>query len=287
MFKKTLLQTKFIILIITFTFYSFSSYAKVSKPQVSVQLWSVNEALKNDFDGTLLALSEMGFDGVEFAGDVGTYKNNPNELKNKLASLNLVASSAHIGFSSLTEETLAQTLLFYKTLGVTVLFVPWDERAWHPTQITTLTKQLTDVNNIAQRYGMRIGFHNHDKEFNQFNDATYWDYLAKNTPNSLPLQLDIGWVHFAGKEPTHYIKEYSGRTFSTHLKVRTQQGDSLSPIFGENDYPWKAIINSLIVDGDVQWLVIEQEEYLNNLSPLQNVAKSKRNLDKILEEMVR
>ncbi|MBB1386046.1 sugar phosphate isomerase/epimerase [Pseudoalteromonas sp. SG45-5] len=288
MFKNTLLHTTFIVLTtLIFTLHSLSAFAAMPKPmpRVSVQLWSVKEALKNDFDSTLLSLSEMGFDGVEFAGDLGSYKNNPSELKKKLASLNLVASSAHIGFDSLTEKTLTNTLLFYKTLGVKVLFVPWDERAWHPTGVTALTKQLAHVNDIAQRYDMRIGFHNHDKEFNQFNDATYWDYIAKNTPQSLPLQLDIGWVHFAGKEPTHYIKKYSGRTFSTHLKVRTHQGDGLSPIFGENDYLWKVIIDSLIMDGDLQWLVIEQEEYPNNLTPLESVAQSKSNLDKILKEM--
>ncbi|PCC10730.1 sugar phosphate isomerase/epimerase [Pseudoalteromonas sp. JB197] len=253
--------------------------------KVSVQLWSVKEALKADFNATITSLADMGFQGLEFAGDFGPYENNPRALKNKLASLDLVASSAHIGFDALTDTRLMETLLFYKTLGVTTLFVPWDERAWDPEGVMSLTKQLTASNEIAQKYEMKIGFHNHNREFEQFNSATYWDAIASNTPTNLPLQLDIGWVHYAGKEPIHFIKKYAGRTYATHLKVRTHENDGLSPIFGENNYPWQKIIQALITDGVTQWLVVEQEEYPAGLTPLQSVAKSKANLDKILHSM--
>ena len=253
--------------------------------KVSVQLWSVKEALKADFNATITSLADMGFQGLEFAGDFGPYENNPRALKNKLASLDLVASSAHIGFDALTGTRLMETLLFYKTLGVTTLFVPWDERAWDPKGIMSLTKQLTAMNEIAQKYEMQIGFHNHNREFEQFNNATYWDAIASNTPTNLPLQLDIGWVHYAGKEPLYFIKKYAGRTYATHLKVRTHENDGLSPIFGENNYPWQKIIQALITDGGTQWLVVEQEEYPAGLTPLQSVAKSKANLDKILHSM--
>ena len=42
---------------------------KMTVPPLSVQLWSVKNTLKNDFEGTLKALADMGFQGVEFAGD--------------------------------------------------------------------------------------------------------------------------------------------------------------------------------------------------------------------------
>ncbi|MGO2012313.1 sugar phosphate isomerase/epimerase family protein [Pseudoalteromonas sp.] len=259
--------------------------AKNNTLPVSVQLWSVKDALKQDFDGTIASLADMGFSGVEFAGDFGPYSDNPSSLKAKLASLNLVASSAHIGFDALTEETITDTLLFYKTLGIDMLFVPWDERAWHPKGIKLLTQQLTKVNEVAQKYDMSICFHNHNREFESFNEATYWDTIASNTPKNLPLQLDIGWVYYAGKDPLYYITKYPGRTITTHLKVRTHEGGGLSPIFGENDYPWQTIIKSLLIDGGVEWLVIEQEEYPQGLTPLQSVAKSKANLDNILAAM--
>ncbi|MDN3380248.1 MULTISPECIES: sugar phosphate isomerase/epimerase [unclassified Pseudoalteromonas] len=259
--------------------------SKKSSLPISVQLWSVKNELKQDFDGTLNALANMGFNGVEFAGEFGNYKENPSALRARLDNLGLVASSAHIGFDALTKDKLESTLLFYKSLGVSLLFVPWDERAWDPKGIKSLNKQLSEVNELAQKYAMSIGFHNHNREFEQFKNATYWDNIASNTPKTMPLQLDIGWVHFANKNPIYYIKKYPGRTLATHLKVRTHEGDNLSPIFGENDYPWQKIIKSLLIDGGVEWLVIEQEEYPQGLTPLQSVAKSKANLDTILATM--
>lgn len=261
--------------------------AKSEHLPISVQLWSVKEALKQDFDGTIESLADMGFNGVEFAGYFGPYKDNPNQLKKMLASHNLVTSSAHIGFDSLSEVNINHTLLFYKTLGVKILFVPWDERAWQPKGIDSLITQLSAVNDTASKYDMQIGFHNHNREFEQFNQATYWDHIATNTANTLPLQLDIGWVHYAGKDPLYYITKYPRRTLATHLKVRTHEDDGLSPIFGENDYPWQKIITSLMTSGGTQWIVLEQEEYPQGLTALQSVAKSKANLDDILKSMTK
>lgn len=271
-------KTRILLLIISLVF-SGQLFAKLP---VSVQLWSVKETLKNDFHGTLKSLAEMGFDGVEFAGDFGPYSNNPAALKAKLSELGLVASSAHIGFDALSENTIDSTLLFYKTLGVTTLYVPWDERAWHPEGVKSLVKELTKVSDYATRFDMKIGFHNHNKEFNAFNHATFWDFIATNTPKTMPLQLDIGWVNYAAKDPIYFIKQYPNRTLATHIKVRTIEGSNMSPIIGENNIDWPAIIDTLESHGNTKWLVLEQEEYPSGLTPLQSVAKSKQNLDKIL-----
>lgn len=260
----------------------YTSHALANLP-VSVQLWSVKESVKQDFHGTLASLAKMGFDGVEFAGDFGPYQSDPAGLKQTLAQLGLKASSAHVGFEALNDANIHKTLLFYKTLGISTLYVPWDERAWHKQKVQSLSEQLTKVNRLAEAFDMKIGFHNHDKEFNSFNNATFWDYIATNTPNNLPLQLDIGWVIYADKDPIDFIKRYPHRTLSTHIKIRSHANKPMSPIIGENHIDWHAIINALETVGDTQWLVLEQEEYPAGLTPLESVAKSKQNLDKILE----
>jgi hypothetical protein len=63
--------------------------AKPVLPELSVQLWSVKDQVKQDIDATLTTLSEMGFAGVEFAGEFGPYADDPAALKDKLKSLNL------------------------------------------------------------------------------------------------------------------------------------------------------------------------------------------------------
>ena len=86
--------------------------------------------------------------------------------------------------------------------------MPWDERAWDTKGVMQLSKQLTDLNNIAQKYEMQIGFHKCIiGSLNNLKNATYWDAIASNTPTNSRLQLDIGWVHYVGKEPLYFVKE--------------------------------------------------------------------------------
>ncbi|WP_105265326.1 sugar phosphate isomerase/epimerase family protein [Pseudoalteromonas sp. T1lg76] len=257
---------------------------QIKTPPISVQLWSVKEALKADFHGTLEALANMGFAGVEFAGDFGPYGDNPSALKKTLAKLGLQASSAHIGFDVLTEQKLAHTLLFYKTLGVNTLYVPWDERAWDAIRITQFTEQLSAAHAQARHFDMEIGFHNHEREFEPYKEATFWDYIATHTSNSLPLQLDIGWVHYAQQDVQALIKAYPQRTRSAHIKV-VAKNNGLSPILGNNGFQWDEIIQTLIAEGKTQWLVLEQEQYPEQMTPLQSVAASKQGLDKVLARL--
>ena len=42
------------------------------KPSIALQLYSVRESAKNDFDGTVRRVAEMGYAGVEPAGFPGT-----------------------------------------------------------------------------------------------------------------------------------------------------------------------------------------------------------------------
>lgn len=39
-------------------------------PRIGVQLWSVKDEIKKDFEGTLVKIAELGIEGVEFAGEL-------------------------------------------------------------------------------------------------------------------------------------------------------------------------------------------------------------------------
>ncbi|WP_111977154.1 sugar phosphate isomerase/epimerase family protein [Algibacillus agarilyticus] len=256
-------------------------------PKISVQLWSVKDAVKADFTGTLTQISAMGFDAVEFAGEFGPFKNDAEGLKQFLDSLGLVASSAHIDFNQLNDENFANTIKFYQTLGVSILIDPWEERAWHPTKIDEVINELNRLADKLAPHGMQIGYHNHDKEFNDFNGATYWDHLAKNTKENVILQQDVGWTTFAGKDPIDFVKRYPGRTVTTHYKVvlPKENPKNYSAIIGQDMINWLDLSKVNIAVGGTKWFVIEQETYPEGLTPLESVAQSKIGLDKILAEL--
>ncbi|MEC7288207.1 MAG: hypothetical protein VXU42_05880, partial [Verrucomicrobiota bacterium] len=66
----------------------------MSLPQISVQLYSLRDALEADFESTIRRLSVIGYPCVEPAGLHGR---KPTEVAKLLADLNLTAPSAHCG----------------------------------------------------------------------------------------------------------------------------------------------------------------------------------------------
>jgi len=255
-------------------------------PQLSVQLWSVKNQVKADFKGTLKQLSAMGFSGVEFANEFGEFAGDAKAIKAILDELGLQGSGAHVSFEQLNDENIANTIAFYQTLGIDMLIVGWDERAWHPEGIKEVVALLNKVDKKLAPLGMKTGFHNHDHEFDAYNGITYWDYLAQNTSQSVVLQQDVGWTTYAGQDPVDYVKRYPGRTLTTHYKVKLPEGtEGKLPIIGQDTIDWLSLLNANISVGGTKWIVVEQEEYPNNLAPLEAVALSLKGLNSYIKQL--
>ena len=262
----------------------------ITVPPISVQLWSVKDAVKADFKGTLTQLAAMGFNGVEFAGDYGPFKDDPEGLKAFLTSLGLKASGAHVGFKQVKSDDFEKTLAFLQKIDAKLVNIGADSRAWQADGVHELTEDLTSYAKLFAKYDLVFGYHNHDHEFNSYKGSTYWDYIAQNTAENVGLQLDIGWVNYAGKDPLEYVKRYPNRTLTTHIKVRTQRGSepkrSTQPVtLGQDGYDWATLIKAMVEHGGTQWLVLEQEEYPAGLTPMQAVEQSKLGLDAIVAKM--
>ena len=245
----------------------------------------VKESVKKDIDGTLQKLADMGFDGVEFANEFGHYKDNPIALKHRLDELGLKGSGAHVSFEQLKPENIYKTMAFYQTLGISSLVVGWDTRAWDKDRVGEIVNELNQAAKILKPYGMQTGFHNHDKEFGSFKDTTFWDYIATNTPQHVILQQDVAWTHYAGKDPIEYVKRYPGRTLTTHYKSKIRQGvEGKLPIIGQDNINWPGLLEVNATVGATQWLVVEQEEYPNGMTPLEAVEASLKGLKKYMKK---
>lgn len=257
-----------------------------SMPKVSVQLWSVNEDIKTDFKGTLLALAQMGFVGVEFAGYFGPYADDPQGLKAYLAELGLAVSGAHVGLRHLTAQKFDKTVAFYQALGTPMLIVPNGKRAYDPEQINDF---ISDLNTIARKLagsGIGFGFHNHARELAPYKDTTFWDHIANSTSQQFIMQLDVGWATYAGTDAAQLVRKYPGRTITTHYKAKySDDVQGKQPFIGQDITNWPEVIRANIEVGGTQWLVVEQEEYPDNMSQLQAVKLSKVGLDRILARM--
>lgn len=252
-------------------------------PPIAVQLWSVKDPLHADFDGTIAQLAKMGFEGVELAGYFGPYKENTEGLLALLAKHQLSISSAHVPIDVLSPSNIHQTMKFYNQLGVNKLILPWDDRAFDEQRFNEFLLDMRRIQTTLTKHGFEFGFHNHEREFNDYKKSTFWDELALATNTDFILQLDIGWVTRAGKDPVTYIERYPNRMKLSHFKAKLHKPmEGKYPIIGQDTTDWLNVLKSSITDGGVEWIIIEQEEYPHQLTPLQAVNQSKIALDKLI-----
>lgn len=97
------------------------------------------------------------------------------------------------------------------------------------------------VNAHAQRYGMRVGMHNHSRiRENEY--ATPDDFAAASKGNShIVVNLDIGHFIAAGFDPVDYIKRNHAQIIALHIKDRKRdQGENVP--FGEGDTPIREVL---------------------------------------------
>ncbi len=247
-------------------------------PRVGVQLWSVKDDLKRDFEGTLARLAAMGFQGVEFAGEFGRYAKDPGGLHAFLDQQGLQCAGAHLDFAALADDRFQQTTAFYQALGCRNLVIAWDKRGASREGAAAIARELAALSGKLKPLGMRIGYHNHAQEMTGPAGQTPWDGIAAGTPAGTILQQDIGWTVFAGKDPAALIRRYPGRTLSSHFKAKLADGTQGQPIIGRDKTDWPAVYAAARGEGGAEWIVLEQEEYPEGMQPLDTVAASLRGL---------
>ncbi|MBZ2205700.1 sugar phosphate isomerase/epimerase family protein [Massilia soli] len=247
-------------------------------PRIGVQLWSVKDEIKQDFEGTLARLAALGFQGVEFAGEFGRYGDDPAALRAFLDKAGLRCASAHVGLAQLSGAGFGTTTRFYRTLGCNDLIVPWERRALSVEGSPQVAVELSALAARLAALGMRIGYHNHAEEMAGSVGNTPWDILARGTPAQVILQQDVGWTTFAGKDPVAYVRRYPGRSVSLHYKAKFAAGTSGTPIIGQDRTNWAGLTAAATSIGGTAWLIIEQEEYPDGMGQVEAVGASLRGL---------
>ncbi|GGX94911.1 TIM barrel protein [Massilia dura] len=258
---------------------------QAAQPRLGVQLWSVKDEIKQDFEGTLAKIGKLGFQGVEFAGEFGPYKDNPAGLKAFLDKNRLQCAGAHMHFDALADARFEATTAFYKTLGCTNLVISMDARGKTTAGSAEMSRELTALSGRLAGKGMRIGYHNHSEEFAGAVGSTPWDVIAQNTPKASIMQQDVGWTTYAGKDPVAYVKKYPGRTVTTHFKAKFAEGSSGTPIIGQDRTDWAGLTRAVRQEGGTDWIIIEQEEYPNGMGQLETVAASLKGLQAVIAKL--
>jgi sugar phosphate isomerase/epimerase len=216
--------------------------------KLSVQLYSVREAAKNNFPQVLQSLAKMGYDGVEFAGLHG---HTPDELRKVLDKAGIVASSAHgpvFDPSKWDEVKRDADALGYK--HVVGGFGPDDFKTEEAVRATA-AKVNRAVDHFAPM-GLTVGYHNHWWEYDAPNKG---DLLLSLCPKVFP-QFDVYWVTVGGADPVEYIRRYAGRTKLVHIKDGPLDREKAMTAVGKGKVNVKGVVGASLESG-VEWGIVE------------------------------
>ena len=183
---------------------------------VGIQLYGVRNAMERDFEGTLKALADMGYEYVEFAG---YYGHTAEEIKAILDKYGLKCISAHQALDFYDEDPDAAAE-FLKAFGVKYSVIPWygKEKLAGTDEWEASAARFKKVGAVLKAHGMKLGYHNHDFEFEKHEGKYLHDYIFDEVGDLIDPELDTCWVHYAGINPADKIREFAGRVEIVHLK---------------------------------------------------------------------
>jgi sugar phosphate isomerase/epimerase len=203
--------------------------------KIGVQLYTVRDALKADFDGTLRKVAAIGFQEVEFAGYMGR---TPAQVKASLKAAKLAAPSAHLDLE-LLEKSWAPTVEAARTIGLEYLVVAWIDAARRASieDYKRIADTFNQLGRQANAAGLRFGYHNHAYEMAPIDGQVPYDVLLENTdPSLVCFEMDLYWTVAGGQEPLAYFAKYPGRFPLVHVKDRTAQGKMVDVGAGAIDW---------------------------------------------------
>ena len=240
---------------------------------VGLELYSVRNALKQDLQGTVRAVAQMGYQCVEFYAPYFDWTEaQTKDMRNLLDGLGVRCYSTHNNADYLDKDKISRTrdknlILGSKYVVIASAHTDPGIEGWK-----TFAGTLNSAAEQLEPSGLKAGYHNHKIEFVPIDGVRPMEVLAKNTKPTVMLQLDVGTCLEAGSDPVTWIRANPGRIRSLHCKDWSPDpAKGYEVLFGEGTADWKAILQAAESAGGVEYYLIEQEG--SRLSELDTARK--------------
>lgn len=212
--------------------------AKIDK--IGIQLYTVREQMKADFEGTLARIAQIGYKEVEFAG---YFNRTPADVRAILERNGLSAPATHM--MSDNTEGWKKAIDLAKSVGHNYLVAPWipEERRKTLDDWKRIGDEFNRVGQMAKDAGVQFAYHNHDFEFlPRIEGRIPFDVLLENTDAKLvQLEIDLYWITKGGEDPLAYFQRWPGRVPLVHVKDSMGGPEHKMVDVGQGKIEWKRI----------------------------------------------
>lgn len=219
--------------------------------KVSFQLYSARNF--QPFSDVFRLVSRAGYSEVEGYGALYAALDDAAiaATKAELDRNGLAMPTAHFGIDMLENEP-DRVLEIARTLGIKAIYCPYlmpedrptDAAGWH-----AFGERLQKASVPFRKAGLDFGWHNHDFEFVALPDGSFpQDHIFAGGPD-LSWEADIAWIVRGGADPVAWIKKYTDRITSVHVKDIAPAGENADEDgwadVGHGTLPWGELMKVL------------------------------------------
>lgn len=245
-----------------------------------LQLYTVRDQMGKDVAGTIEKVAKIGYTIVEGAGydKRAFYGMPPKDFRQLLSDNGLKMPSGHITSPFLknqADETFEDAAMAGNEYVILAWLFPEERR-----NIEDYKKIIELVNNsyeVARKHGIKLGYHNHDFEFESLDGQIPYDLMMNEFPEDLPMELDLYWVTKAGLDPVEIFKKYPNRFPLWHVKDMADTPEQEFTEVGNGVIDFQRIFDNSKISG-LKYFYVEQDQ---SRAPLRSISISYSNVQKI------
>ncbi len=274
-------------------------------PKTGIQLFTIMRDMDTDPIGTLQKVAAAGYKNIESAFNKpgSFYGKKPKELKGIMHDMGMEWRSHHVGGTPLKlppnfkipngpdgkpmsfpammnlRDNSQELVDLVAEAGIPYI-VCSSINIESGDEIKKSAEVLQRAGEQAKKAGLQFAYHNHATEFNLTDGIVSYDYFTSQiSADILKLQLDLGWVFKAGKNPVDIFKQQRGRIPLLHVKDMTAAGEMVP--FGNGAYDFKETFENLDIAG-VEYFFLEQDF---PKKPFEDIVTSINNFDKFKKSL--
>ena len=249
---------------------------------VGLLIYAVLADWKRDFDGTLKAVAQMGYEGVELTQYESWTPARGKEVRSLLDGIKLKVFATHTepeffvpgdkmkAMIELNQILGTQTVCCVRGLATTPTGIGYHAKASAELDAwKELTEVLQSASETLKQHKMACSFHNHAVEFQPKDGVKPIDILAKS--RDLLFHIDVNVCRRAGSDPVAFMKQYPGKTECLLLTDGPADANRHAPLFGKGDTPWKDVFAAAEDVGGIKYYLLTHGA--TEMTPLETVRR--------------
>lgn len=223
-------------------------------PQIALQLYTLREALENDFPRTLANIAQIGYRAVEtaFLPEHITVAQAAKMIQD--AGLQVISSHCELPEGDQLDDVLEAMTAYGSSY---LVWHGWPEDPDYSSLegVRRLADRYNAVNDLVRKHGYSFGLHNHWWEMSEVEGKIPHYLLRDLLDPSIFFEIDTYWTKTAGLDPAQIIAELGARAPLLHIKDGPTGALSNMVAAGEGIMDFPAI--SQASEGAAKYWIVE------------------------------